>query len=53
MPVTVSERTDAGQRWLVADVAFAPLTKGDYVVELTAASGEKTERSLVAVRVVS
>jgi hypothetical protein len=53
VPVTVSERTDDGQRWLVANVAFAPLAKGDYVLELSAVAGEKTERTLVAVRVVS
>ncbi len=53
MPVTVSDRTEGGQRWLVADVSFAPLSKGDYVVELTAVSGEKTERRLVGIRIVS
>ena len=53
VPVAVSERTDNGQRWLVANVAFAPLAKGDYVLELSAVAGEKTERTLVAVRVVS
>jgi hypothetical protein len=38
VPVQISERVDAvdGVRWIVADVALAPLAPGDYAVEVTA-----------------
>ncbi|HET7698955.1 MAG TPA: VWA domain-containing protein [Vicinamibacterales bacterium] len=52
VPVGVSERTDAaGQRWLTADITLAPLGAGDYVVELTRASGSEQKKTLVAIRV--
>ena len=55
VPVTVSERTDAdtGIRWISADVTLAPLTLGDYAieVELSPPGAEKRERVLTAVRV--
>ena len=43
MPVQVTSRTDAasGIRWIVADVALAPLAQGDYAVELKL--GETTQ----------
>jgi hypothetical protein len=53
VPVTPGERTDAatGQHWLTADVALAPLGAGDYVIELTSASGAEQTRTLVGIRV--
>lgn len=51
VPVTISDRRDANQRWLVADLTLAPLTNGDYVVELTAGAAPTTERVLVGIRV--
>jgi hypothetical protein len=53
VPVTVGERTDpaSGQRWLTADLTLAPLGAGDYVVELTSASGAEQKRTLVPIRV--
>jgi VWFA-related protein len=52
VPVTTGERLDeaSGQRWITADVSLAPLSLGDYAVEvqLTAAT---TERVLTPVRV--
>ncbi len=52
VPVVVTERTDGAQRWLVAEVTLAPLTNGDYVVELTAAEAGQTAKTMVGVRVV-
>ena len=41
VPVQVSDRSDAaeGIRWIVADVALAPLAPGDYAVEVAAGGG--------------
>ena len=53
VPITISERTDSasGQRWMVADVALAALGGGDYVVELSAASGTSDKKVMTAIRV--
>ena len=53
VPVAISERTDAssGQRWLIADITLAALGAGDYVVELSAASGTTEKKSMTAIRV--
>jgi VWFA-related protein len=55
VPVVVSERDDAaeGLRWLVADVNPAPLGPGDYVVELSATLGSKSDVVVTAVRILS
>ena len=53
VPVASRERADAsGVRWMVAEVTLAPLTDGDYVIELEAMKDEKRERRLFAIRVV-
>ena len=52
VPVAVNERTDGGQRWLVAEITLAPLTNGDYVVELAATGEGKTEKAVVGIRVI-
>jgi VWFA-related protein len=53
VPVTSRERVDAdGTRWIVAEVALAPLAEGDYVFELEAAKDGTRERKLFAIRVV-
>jgi hypothetical protein len=42
VPVTSSARADAddeGLRWVVAEVALAPLAAGDYEIELELAGG--------------
>jgi len=37
VPVTASERTDeSGVRWVVADLALAPLAPGDYALAVRA-----------------
>jgi VWFA-related protein len=50
--VAVTERTDAGTRWLVADLNPAPLGAGDYVVELSAERDGRRDVVVTAVRIV-
>jgi VWFA-related protein len=52
IPVTISERENDGVRWLVADVNLAPLSNGDYGIELTAAREGKRATMFTAIRVV-
>ncbi len=54
VPVQVSERLDEAsqQRVSVAEVALAPLAPGEYVVEVIATEGTKTETVSYAVRIV-
>jgi hypothetical protein len=48
VPVTTAIRDEAdGSRWHTAEVVFAPLAAGDYIVETTIGA----QRSLIAVRV--
>lgn len=49
--VSISERTSEGASVLAADLNLAPLTAGDYVIEVTVGAGDETERRLVAIRV--
>ena len=35
LPVAVSERTEAGQRWISAELTLAPLGAGDYTIEVS------------------
>jgi hypothetical protein len=53
VPVALSERTDAatGRRLAVADLALAPLTLGDYAVEVTVKTGGAEERAITAIRI--
>ena len=46
---TVTERDP---QTLAVDVNLAPLSPGDYVIELTAGAGAETERRLVGIRIV-
>lgn len=53
VPVTVSERPETtGPPTIVAEVMLAPLAAGEYVVELTAKAGSKTELRTFAIRMV-
>jgi VWFA-related protein len=52
VPVTVTERELEGGPVVNADLSLAPLSPGDYVIELTVGAGEVTEKKLVAIRVV-
>jgi len=53
VPVEVTERADeaAGRRWLVAQVALAPLAAGEYVLALAAEQGGERQEVLTAFRV--
>jgi hypothetical protein len=52
IPVQVGEKTDEeGQRWLTADAVLSPLAAGEYVVELSFASGGVERKVLTAIRV--
>jgi hypothetical protein len=53
VPAAARERIDAhGTRWIVAEVSLAPLTEGDYVIEVEAMKDETRERKLFAIRLV-
>jgi len=52
VPVTVSDRDTDGRREIVADLNLAPLTTGDYVIELTAARGSDRDVQMVPLRVI-
>jgi VWFA-related protein len=53
IPVTIGERTDpnTGQRWITADITLAPLSAGDYAVELMRDEAGAQHRILTAIRV--
>ena len=52
VPVAVSERDSDGVHWLIADVNLAPLSNGDYGIELTAERDGKRAAMVTAIRVV-
>jgi VWFA-related protein len=53
VPVTTAERIDpqTGQRWITADITLAPLSAGDYAVELTRGDTAAQRKILTAIRV--
>ena len=51
LAVALSEREDAGVKFLVADLNLAPLTAGDYVIEVSGTAGGKPETAMFAFRV--
>lgn len=53
VPVNVTERDVMGRPGIAADLNLAPLSAGDYVIELTVGNGTETEVKVVAIRVVS
>ena len=52
LPVVSSERREAGARIVSGDVALAPLTAGDYILEISVGSGSAERRALAAFRIV-
>ena len=52
IPVAVTERETEGHRVVAVDLNLAPLSAGDYLIELTVGRGATTELRLVAFRVV-
>ncbi len=51
VPVTLTERDAGGRALIAADLNLAPLSAGDYVIELVVGSGADTERKYVAIRI--
>jgi VWFA-related protein len=49
---TVTERDVDGKPQLAVDVNLAPLSEGDYLIEVTAGAGTITDQKIVAIRVV-
>ncbi len=54
VPVTITERpgTDHAPATVVAELALAPLAAGEYVLEVMAAGGDRTETRSYAIRLV-
>jgi len=52
IPVRVSERAESGFAWVQTEVALAPLSAGDYRIEVSARRALATERVVVAFRIV-
>jgi hypothetical protein len=54
VPVAISERPASGPQpaAVVAEIALAPLAAGEYVLELTATSGGRSESRTYAIRMV-
>jgi VWFA-related protein len=52
IPVTVTERETDGRKVIAADLNLAPLSFGDYVLELTVGRGTETVVKLVAFKVI-
>ena len=52
IPVTVTERETDGRKVVAVDLNLAPLSFGEYVIELTAGRGAETVVKLVAFRVI-
>ena len=52
VPVTLTEQTRDGRAVLAADVNLAPLSAGDYVIEVVAGRASRSFRTLVAIRIV-
>ena len=51
IPLTTAVRESGGATVLATDVNLAPLSNGDYLVEVSAAAADKTDRQLVGIRV--
>jgi VWFA-related protein len=52
LPVISSQRDEGGARIVSGEVTLAPLTAGDYLLEITVANGPLTRRELAAFRII-
>jgi hypothetical protein len=52
LPVGVTDRDDPEGQTVLADLTLAPLTEGNYVLELAATAGTESQRALVAFKVI-
>jgi VWFA-related protein len=51
LPLALSEREDAATRYLVADLNLAPLTAGEYVIDVQGTAAGRTGTGMLAIRV--
>ncbi len=51
VPMTVNTREAGGSTSLTTDLSLAPLSAGDYLIEIAVKAGDTTEQQLVAIRV--
>ena len=51
IPLTTAMRDNGGTQTVATDLNLAPLSNGDYLIEVTAKNGEKTDTQVVAIRV--
>jgi VWFA-related protein len=51
VPLTVATREAGATTTLTTDLNLAPLSAGDYLIEITVKTGDTTEQQLVAIRV--
>ena len=51
VPITVTSQETGGSKSVVADLNLAPLSIGEYIIELTAKGEGAAEQKLVAIRV--
>ena len=51
IPLTTTNRDNGGTPMVATDLNLAPLSNGDYLIEVTAKSGEKSQTEVVAIRV--
>jgi len=52
IPVTLSQREEAGVRYATGEVVLSPLALGDYLVEIALGPGQRPETIVVAFRMV-
>lgn len=52
LPVTTATREEGGRQIVSGEVTLAPLTTGDYVLEVTLPQGQATYKSLAAFRII-
>jgi VWFA-related protein len=51
IPLTTTNRDNGGTPMVAVDLNLAPLSNGDYLIEVTAKAGERTDTQVVAIRV--
>jgi VWFA-related protein len=51
IPLTTSNRDNGGAPMVATDLNLAPLSNGDYLIEVTAKAGDKTDTQVIAIRV--
>jgi hypothetical protein len=52
LPVAFLQREEGGARIVSGELALAPLTSGDYLLEISVVGGSSTRRELAAFRII-